>query len=331
MPKIFCLDQNLDNVISQIGIIRRNVSKGIIEARTYPHRRPQNIKSWFDFSTIDFVSPSAALLLAAEFDRGRLLAKKPSFAINVESWNSSVRAMLDQVGLFSILGIHKKNEILNDPKERHVILPFRSGDRVSGDEIDVITGELSQLIFELIDNSTSKDVAAENLEEKALQIYAILIEAIDNVRSHAYARHDNKMVVPRWWMTAAVDRLDKRLTVAVYDQGVSIPATLPSWGRYQQAAQMLRRLLGTNHDSSDYSHDPAAIAVAMKVARSSTGLDHRGRGLPLMAGFLDDCRDGRLRIISRGGVLTMEKGQRQRLSRLQKPLGGTLIEWEVAI
>jgi hypothetical protein len=204
---------------------------------------------------------------------------------------------------------------------------------------ELLNEELAAVAIEVA-NSSSPDKSQKDAEkidqewlDKAFGIYSVLIEAMDNVINHAYPNNIAMpyRVVKRWWMTAAIDRAEGKLTVAIYDQGVSIPVSLPLWHGYGRLRRVLRRALGMEHDPTDTSQDGEAIRLAVRVAASRTGHSHRGKGLGFMQGFIDDCRDGRLRIVSRAGEYIYAKGRPVVVTSHPASLGGTLLEWEVRL
>jgi hypothetical protein len=66
-----------------------------------------------------------------------------------------------------------------------------------------------------------------------LRLYSALVEAFENSRRHAYPKTASiNPAVSHWWMSGAACQAEKRLTLVVYDQGVTIPASLPGWLGY---------------------------------------------------------------------------------------------------
>jgi hypothetical protein len=175
---------------------------------------------------------------------------------------------------------------------------------------------------------------AGEFDEARLQLFGALVEATENTRLHAYpVDWEDPESVRRWWMTGAVDAREKRLTLIVYDQGMSIPASLPKWAGYAQIEAGLRRLF-RNRDrphSDSGALDAISLRFAMAIRRSSSGLENRGKGLHVFKDVIDRCRDGKLRIISRRGEFVYEKGRRPRATLLATPLPGTLVEWDLKL
>lgn len=132
-------------------------------------------------------------------------------------------------------------------------------------------------------------------------------------------------------MTGAVDKQRRYMTAVVYDQGVSIPVSLPKWDRY---ASMLRRIsaaFGVAPAANDPKSDGRAIEAAVQEAVSSTEEAHRGKGFAQMREFLDNCREGHLRIMSRCGEVVFRPNAPAQVRTYGSSVGGTLIEWSVTL
>jgi hypothetical protein len=343
LPKDFCLDSNYAEITAFLQNFRESTHKEldnwIRSGRSV--KRAGRVASWFDFSTIERITPAAALIFTSEFNRIRRISGKRPFAIDVERWHADVAAVFDRLGLFQLLGIDPEIRASIQRRGSHslFILPIRSGDKVVGAEAYGLNEELAEVAIEVARSSASAEgpeatgQSDEAWLEKAAGIYTVLIEAMDNVINHAYPTDIPLPFrsVKRWWMTAAIDRAESKLTVAIFDQGVSIPVSLPHWRSYGRVKRVLRRVLGIDYDPSDTSQDAQAIYMATRVAASSTGEPHRGKGLGVMKDFIDECRDGRLRIVSRCGEYRYAKGQAPVAVSHPVSIGGTLIEWEVRL
>ena len=265
------------------------------------------------------------------------------FAIDVEKWQPEVAAVLERLGLLNILEIDQAttDSVARLSNNSIFIIPIRSGDKVVGAEADGLNEEMAEVAIDVAhsywkdaeNTYMGDDEINEKWMEKAAGIYAILIEAMDNVISHAYLKDVPLPLrtVRRWWMTAAIERAESKLTVAIFDQGISIPVSLPHWRNYGRVRRVLRRTLGIEHDPKDTSQDGEAIRLATRVAASSTRQPHRGKGLAFMQNFIDECTDGRLRIVSRCGEYRYSKGEAPVVIAHPVSIGGTLLEWEVRL
>ena len=165
-----------------------------------------------------------------------------------------------------------------------------------------------------------------------LRLYEALVEATENVMTHAYASnppHD-EFVVKRWWMTGAVDRRDGKLTIVVYDQGATIPATLPDSLVWREKLRKFSpRLFGTQEGIRSSYNDDRLLKLAMSRPTSSTGKANHGKGLGVLKSVIGHCEQGRLLVISRRGEYVYRSGGRPSYRRLSVPLYGTLIQWDL--
>lgn len=114
------------------------------------------------------------------------------------------------------------------------------------------------------------------------------------------------------------------MTVAVYDQGVGIPMTLPRSTKWQRVRGWLKNAAVTTND------DAEMIAAAMEVGRTSVATDGRGAGLAQYLDFVDHSDAGHLRIISNSGEILYRRGEPIiQKKRHLLALGGTLVEWDI--
>ena len=135
-------------------------------------------------------------------------------------------------------------------------------------------------------------------------------------------------------MTGAIDLRNKTATVAVYDQGISIPASLPHWEHWPTVERMAKRLFARTAIAAnleDPQYDATAIRMAVTVARSKTGLPQHGKGLNTMVEVVERAAGGRLRIISRNGEFIWQKGGKPVAKSHSYSIGGTLVEWRLQL
>jgi hypothetical protein len=199
---------------------------------------------------------------------------------------------------------------------------MRSGKTADAGEIAGLIDALKGLYPGAVDPS---------VEGGMTHLYGAMIEAVGNVCGHAYPPRSSSSTVDRWWMTGAVDTARRRTTAVIFDQGVSIPGSLPNWGRYAGVTRRLLAALKFVPNSNDHRHDGDAISVAVDESVSSTGEAYRGQGLSQMKHFVDLCRDGYLRIMSRNGEVIFRPGTNPIVTTHSASIGGTLIEWNVSL
>ena len=108
-----------------------------------------------------------------------------------------------------------------------------TGDRNEPEEIKRLSRNLQKLMDPVIDSALTH------------AIYTGLIEAMDNCATHAYPE-DHEFRYPteqgRWWMSGSVAN-DRELEVIFFDQGATIPGTLPHSGMREIAYHWMQQTL----------------------------------------------------------------------------------------
>ena len=158
-------------------------------------------------------------------------------------------------------------------------------------------------------------------------IYEGLIEAMDNCVSHAYPEnHDFRYPTEqkRWWMSGSVAN-GEELEVIFFDQGATIPGTLPYSDIAERARLWLKQAL--NRMGFDDADDGQRIRAAMEVGRSMYHGMGRGHGLAQMQRLVDSAASGSLRILSRRGRYIYENGLKETTGTLGRSISGTLVHW----
>lgn len=324
MPEIFCLDRNPDETLAYLTALRERslpADLGLRATRRQLRAGTTILRSYSDFSTIKTISASAALLLAAEYDRIQQIKNLKMSAVNLKRWNPAVRSLLNELGFLELVGIEKGTRARYAMSAGGVrIAHFRRGHTLD----PISSGELTDLLATMIEDcGVVQDLIERNL-------YGALVEAMENAIRWAYPVDGHYAFEPigAWWMTGAVDAGQRRMNVVLYDQGVSIPARLPEWDQYPTFRRLFRRAF--KHDAVATGEDDAfAIRTAIKVAKTSTGMSHHGKGLAVFKDVIDRGLHGHLRILSRRGDYLYERGKRPTMKTLSQDIGGTLIEWEV--
>lgn len=115
----------------------------------------------------------------------------------------------------------------------------------------------------------------------AVPMNSALSEAMVNVRMDAYPKDIRFRFrhVGRWWLGGTADRARRFLSIAIYDQGASIPVTYARqrWSSAVKAFISERLSIGAR---SPYADDPVRIDAAMQYGNSNTDRPNRGKGLP---------------------------------------------------
>lgn len=317
------MDQNAEETVSFLAQMRRNLLTKAVRTAARKKRkvlRAQPIPRYYDFATMRYISPTAGLILAALFHRAKSITGMRLHTINEHMWRPEVKQTLRSVGFHEFLEMKKAEK--NDEMPSEVIIQkFISGSQAEGEPV----GKLQEALANLLPS---------DLGEKLLEAepYGGMFEAILNSHSWAYpSEHDwDYPALCNWWLTGAVDREKGRVTVVVFDQGISIPVSLPHWKHWNKLEDRARRLAARtrlSHPIEHFSNDGYAIRLAMTIAKSQTNLPQHGKGLHTMVEVAQRARHGRLRIISRNGQYVWETGQRPQMTTYGNPIGGTLVEW----
>lgn len=326
LPQNFCLEQNYEPTAEILAEMRKVLSTSL--SRHYQgvkfRKRPGKMESFFDFVPVKRISPAAALIVASEYDRSRALVDWSIPLINQDKWSPAVTATLGEIGFFSLLAIAVPANA--GAKSAVEIVPFMAGDSVSGDDALKLATTLADMVFaDMPEDADEASIAAR------MKVYGPLVEAIENTILHAYTPGYDGLVVKRWWMTGAVNPTERHVNIVVYDQGQSIPATLPGWSEWPWIERHLSRFHRRWSLTGDQQgiDDAAKLRLAMDAPRSSTGHSNRGKGFPAFKEVLAGCKKGSLRIISRRGEFLMEAKQKPVSRALKTPLTGTLVEWDL--
>lgn len=327
MPENFCLEDNYEESAKCIGLIRDRLAASSA-AESKRKRRTRTtlpiIPGYNDFTVMKHCSPSAALVLASEFDRARALNGWSIPLIDVHRWEPEVVALLDEIGFFELLEIPRPDHKV--PQKDIQILQFQTGRLVAREEVASITGRLSSLLI----SDTPKLGNDEDFLGTIMQLLGAIQEATENSCHHAYRNTTVPDQNKRWWATGAINTKTRHLNLSVYDQGRSIPDTLPEWDKYpfvQSRLARFRRFIGEILGEDEL--DAVKIRLAMDAPRSSTLQSYRGKGFPLFKRVVEQSRDAKLRILSRRGEFIYEKGRHPRAYSLNTPLNGTLVEWDL--
>ncbi len=333
-PEHFDFDKDAEGVLQWLNFAF-NQSTDIIRNRR--RRRPSKrrslarVKGYYDFTKIKTMTPAAALIVAAFFDRHRQLAGVPIYVYDYDRWDPQVRETLAQVGFFELLGVPNPASQPAPPNSTK-IERFTSEGRLRPGEV----GRLIETLLGYILAAHPGCLSDEQQIERTAKLFGALIEATENTRFHAYPAdtHRGYGTLPNWWLTGSVDPTQRRLTLIVYDQGISVPGSLASyrsskWPGHGWINGIIRRFSKGSFDPDDTIADHAKVRLAMKMGISSTGEEHRGKGLPVVRQAITHCDRARLHILSRNGAYLEETGKRAVSWHLKSPMIGTLIVWDL--
>ena len=310
-----------DQTADFIANVRAGLSRAVPFRR---HRRARHgsslirIGSYWDFATLQQISIPAALVLASEYDRVRQLRGAVPRAVNLQTWNPRVRSLLFDIGFLDLSGVEPSG-VETVPSREGKLLRMSRGADSNGERI---AEYLQMLGIDL------------TIEDPGLS--DAIMEGITNSVQHAY-RHPELCpadTVREWWIAAALEGR-RRLRMAIYDQGASIPATLPMWDKYPGWLRAFKRLVGVDlnqePDPNDRRYDGDAIKLAIEVGRTSTELGGRGKGLHQVVSVLDLSKNGSITIYSRCGRLRCVKGEAPEAVNLRTGIIGTLVVWDLEL
>lgn len=317
LPGTLCLDVDRDGTLEFFNDLR---VRTIQPARTRPRPvskkrgRIRWIKAYVDFQPLKIISPGAALILAAEYDRIRRTRTLNSSAIDIEKWDKDVYRRLYQLGFFELLGINPERlSALPGPLQTSEYLtPMFCGN-------DTDLREPGEKLLDLF-------VAVGGDDASRVQLLGAVADAIENVKGHAYEGMNHPGIPHLWWMSGSADQEARKLTLSIYDQGISIPVTLPNKWSKDALGTVIQSIVrgGSVPDITDPKMDGYAVAAAMRMSKTSSGLEERGKGLTKIRKAVADCAGGRLRVISRRGNYLFENGV-ETFESLPVPLHGTYI------
>ncbi|KQX35301.1 hypothetical protein ASD04_14765 [Devosia sp. Root436] len=333
VPPIFAVEnaEFLEWLSNSFSRSSRHLAR--ITRRRAQGRRIKRVRglSYSDFAMIKQMTPEAALVVAALYDRNRTLSQSATHVYNLADWSPSVRDTLGRIGFFEILGLPSNEVIaLSDPLTR--IERFNSSAQVE-------SVELGQLVEKLLDYLIAAHpgcLTGDETVARTIKLYSALIEATENTRRHAYPVDFSSAnpVQPNWWLTGAITEAERKLSLVVYDQGISIPGSLAAhrdsqWAGHNYVNRVLKRFTKGAFDDDDPISDHAKIRLAMRHGWTSTSSSHRGKGLPVVREAISHCQHGILHILSRNGAYREETGRKPQSWHLSSPMPGTLIIWDL--
>ena len=301
LPEDFRLSENYSAVVGAIASIKK---KFLIQKNQF-----------VDFNQVRRIGTKAAIMLAAEFDICRIKSPGIRHRSHDNRWNAEIREILDDLGLFDLLGIKRQSKPLDDRVSPVTFIKFFS-------EMDARMNEYLPFRSK-IDEQIAKHAAEPIKGEAKMWLYMGLSEAAVNAIHHAYLKPGK---LSRWWVSASYHKDDGDLRIVCYDRGLTIPKTLPRAKIWERVRNLTGKI------GLDMGVDADLIYAAIESRRTATKQSHRGRGLIRLISFIDACGNGRLSIYSRRGLVHYhcENGKmRHERETLKKAFPGTLIEWRI--
>ncbi|VCU61554.1 hypothetical protein EPIB2_631 [Tritonibacter mobilis] len=326
-PKSLCFRTNRIATTQFFDQLRRGFSisinrrEGGFVTRKNPNSRPW-IAGYIDFASIQSISMSAAVVLAADYDRLRHFLSEVPPTINLRRWDPVVVTKLHQLGFFNILGHQPDPNLLLQDGDFLLMRILRSTDCGNLGDVDDALMELGAFVSE----------DDESLDEKVTHTLSIVSEVMSNVTQHAYRndvdfRYDH---LDSFWVSAEANRSDRTLRIVLYDQGATIPVTYPKMARTDRVIRFLERVL-RGSPKFDYGDDGTYIRAALRYGGSRTDLSYRGKGFPQMIELLDTLGGGELTVLSRGGWCARARNGKVTSGSYPCSIGGTLVEWKIEL
>ncbi|NSX87628.1 hypothetical protein G6L86_18655 [Agrobacterium tumefaciens] len=266
---------------------------------------------YVDLKPIKTLSVPVAIVLAADFDRWRLITKYRLTIRESQKWAPTVRNLLSDLGVFQLLGLRPVSHDLNH--DNFTLTPLMSGERTDGYKIDLLQEQFSDVLAGFTKNP---------------EMFAGLMEAAENAIAHGYPENykpPHPFAGHRWWAASCLDPHLMTLRFFVYDQGAGIPFTLPTATIYEQVRARLAQVFGDL-----IPNDSLMLRAALEVGRTRTGLDHRGLGLKRMSDVVTGAEKGYLRILSGKGEIVYHADETIETRDHDHHIGGTLIEWSMS-
>lgn len=257
-----------------------------------------------DFRRVDRAIAGGTLLFFSELHRLKTIY--PNHALRcIPPRDNTVSQVFKHLKIFDVFGYKSHVQTV-----RADVVNWRSATS------DVIDGKLVGGTL----------AAYESLQgEKAKLLYRGATEAMNNVVDHAYIedRRDGLPPPPKksWWLFCMEN--DDHAVVAVCDLGIGIPRSLP----LVYPAEIIRAT-AAKFTRGKIPADSAMIAAAMRLSRTRTDVQGRGKGLPDATAIVDAVPGGALYIFSNKGLLQYSDRIYKRKD-FALSIKGTVVIWSV--
>jgi len=320
LPSQMNFSSDNEKTIVVLSAIRKLVSVlSFYKGRTIP-RKAYRLTS-VNFDGLKEISTSTALVLTAEISKWDSTIRK-NLQPRVENWDSKIYSQLSQLGFFDLfLNKPERPPNSNDVETNMSFVPYMRA--ISNDKRAATENKktLKLNILELVDRDSI---------DKWTILHSALTEAITNVTHHAYDdsfKQDSKC----WYLTGSFNRTTKVMKIAFYDQGLGIPATLPASKIWEKVVDYFAK---SDKPKLERYQDAQLLEAAMKINRTSTDKNDRGKGLQDLLEFIRETGCGYLNILSLHGsyLCNISDGKEStKVQTLKKSLPGTLIMWSVTL
>ncbi|MFN3714831.1 MAG: hypothetical protein ACK4SX_14340 [Alcanivoracaceae bacterium] len=276
-----------------------------------------------DFSCLNSIDASAAILLRAEIERIKKLYPK-LVVRGIYPRNVKCAHVLAKIGVSKLCGMPQKIGNFDDVVHWSV---------VTGEDVD---GE--KYATELM-----APYEGRLLGDLDKRLYVGVSEAMTNVTHHAYidARDDGLADTHederQWWMFSQERK--GQLQVVICDLGIGIPRTLPR-SQKPELAPVVRWMRKESRQDADVlsavlkkTAGTRPVAQAPEDTFSRTGQVHRGRGLYNIVHAVRDIDKASIAVLSNsGGWIKSTDGDKGGAKvRFNDNIKGTIISWSIPI
>lgn len=298
-PEVFDLHKNTNKTLKTLKNLRENATKKNIN----------NCK--ISFLNTNSVGLSALLVATAEINvlHDKILENFIDGKIE-HKYNPAIAYLLNDLGFFKLLG---KTNLSNIVKNKNLsFLEYISSEKVEGELVESLKQQLSEM----------------SKTKLQLSFYDSAIEAITNIKQHAYPEKSGK-----WWISGAYDNNLKKIYIAVYDRGITIAKSIKKSVKWRSFVEKF-----TLKNDADLICESMRLSVEYYITsgktKSSSHELNRGKGLRQLLDFIED-KEGHVNIVS-GRAFCQFSMKNSKLSIIKReiltvPLDGTLIEWEVTL
>ncbi len=270
-PKVFSIIENYEETISFLNKVDSSAWHG---RRTYAN-----------LLNIERITPDSVLYLLSRMDSASHNNKENKLSGNCPKDNYCKKVFLSS-GFFKYVNSSYTH---HDTEE---VLSIRTNDMIVSSEAGAVLAYVRE-----------KFKIERNLMTKAT--YAVIMEAMNNVREHAYEGMKSK----RWWLMALYKKECEKIQFALLDNGRGIPATV-------------RKKIPDYFIGDDASLIKSAFS---EKNRSETKLPYRGKGLPKIKNLVGQGLVKNLNVISRKGMYIVDTDT---VINIESEFHGTLICWD---
>lgn len=327
-PRIICLDKNTEETILFANLMRQNFKaiqskKNVGFVRQVRPGEMPRIKSFLDFSKVEYISTAAAVIIASEYQKVMEATGKVPPAVNLDTWSKEAFGTLFGIGFFEAVGL-------------------------ASEEVGQVYQEVDNKILKVIGVGRQDDIKLPKIREYITELYEFLYpgasvpkavvretltsisEGITNTLHHAYPDPDaDYSPEEKIWITASANRTERTLTIVLLDHGLGIPVTYPRLELKEIVKLTVERL---TKSSEGPGKDAAYIAAAMRYGRSQTMEPQRGKGLPQMRSMLKRLNhSGSMTVRSNKGWWRRSERGRVEIGQCPESIEGTLIEWTIRL